>query len=162
MNWEEDILCFSAGVGLVLGGIWLVKLMKAKSQGSLTPEPTCIGPSIVEYAETFLGTPYVWGGTSPNGFDCSGFTQYVFDYFGVSLPRVSFDQYQAGTPVSEGDLQEADLVFFSTYEAGASHVGIYVGNNLMIDAEDAGVVYDDITNSYWAPKYLGARRVISC
>jgi len=116
--------------------------------------------SIIQYAETFMGTPYVWGGTSPSGFDCSGFTQFVFAHFGVSIYRTSEDQFAEGVPVSANDLQPGDLVFFSTYAPGATHVGIYIGNNLMVDAQDYGVSIDNIFNSYWGPKYLGARQII--
>ncbi|GMA56689.1 hydrolase [Alicyclobacillus sacchari] len=117
--------------------------------------------SIIGYAEQFLGTPYVWGGTSPSGFDCSGFTQYVFAHFGVYISRTSEEQFAVGVPVSQNDLQPGDLVFFSTYAPGASHVGIYIGNGLMIDSQDMGVSIDSVFNSYWGPKYIGARRYIT-
>lgn len=120
---------------------------------------TASAGQVIHFAEQFLGVPYVWGGTSPSGFDCSGFTQYVMQHFNVSLYRTSESQFAQGIPVSYNNLQPGDLVFFSTYAPGASHVGIYIGNGLMIDAEDVGVAIDSISNSYWAPKYLGARRV---
>lgn len=117
---------------------------------------------LLSYAEEFLGTPYVWGGTSPSpGFDCSGFVQHVFAHFGVSLYRTSESQYTEGKAVAASDLQPGDLVFYSTYASGASHVGIYVGNNTMIDSAAYGVAYDNMSNSYWKSRYLGARRVIS-
>lgn len=116
--------------------------------------------SLIRFAESFMGVPYVWGGTSPSGFDCSGFTQYVFDHFGVPIDRTSESQFAQGVPVSQSNLQPGDLVFFSTYAPGASHVGIYIGNNLMVDAEDNGVTIDNVFNSYWGPRYLGARRFL--
>jgi cell wall-associated NlpC family hydrolase len=116
--------------------------------------------AIIRYAEQFIGTPYVWGGTSPGGFDCSGFTQYVFGHFGISLGRTAADQFGQGVPVSQADLQPGDLVFFSTYAPGATHVGIYIGGGMMINAEDAGCKITSIHSSYWAPRYIGARRVI--
>lgn len=116
--------------------------------------------AIISYAESFMGTPYVWGGTSPSGFDCSGFTQFVFAHFGVSINRTSEDQFAEGVPVSANDLQPGDLVFFSTYAPGATHVGIYIGNNLMVDAQDYGVSIDNVFNSYWGPKYIGARQFL--
>ena len=116
--------------------------------------------SLLNYAESYMGTPYVWGGTSPSGFDCSGFTQYVFAHFGVNLYRTSEEQFAQGLSVPESQLALGDLVFFSTYAPGASHVGIYIGNNLMVDAQDFGVSIDNITNSYWGPKYLGARQIV--
>ncbi|MBU3153380.1 NlpC/P60 family protein [Clostridium estertheticum] len=94
--------------------------------------------ALISYASQFLGLPYVWGGTSPtNGFDCSGFTQYVFAHFGVDIPRVSEDQQNVGTLVSRENLQPGDLVFFGT---PAHHVGIYVGNGNMINAPHTGAV----------------------
>ena len=93
--------------------------------------------AVIAYASNFLGVPYVWGGTSPSGFDCSGFTQYVFAHFGVNLPRVSESQQNVGTLVSRANLQPGDLVFFGT---PAHHVGIYVGNGNMINAPHTGAV----------------------
>ncbi len=115
---------------------------------------------LLKYAESYLGTPYVWGGTSPSGFDCSGFTQYVFAHFGVNIYRTSEEQFAEGVPVNESNLSLGDLVFFQTYAPGATHVGIYIGNNMMVDAQDYGVSIDNITNSYWGPKYLGARQIV--
>ena len=117
---------------------------------------------IINYAENFLGSPYVWGGTSPNpGFDCSSFVQYSFARFGISLPRVTWDQFNQGSAVAKDNLQAGDLVFFSTYQAGPSHVGIYMGNGMMIDDENRGVVFSNINNSYYANKFVGGRRIIS-
>jgi len=118
--------------------------------------------AILNYAGQFVGTPYVWGGTTPKpGFDCSGFTQYVFNHFGIALNRTSQSQYLQGMAVSRSDLQPGDLVFFQTYARGATHVGIYAGNDVMIDSSSGGVVYENMANSYWAPRYLGARRVVA-
>lgn len=117
---------------------------------------------IINFAETFLGTPYVWGGNSPNpGFDCSSLVQYSFAHFGIKLPRVTWDQFNQGSPVSKGDLKAGDLVFFSTYAPGPSHVGIYMGNGMMIDDENSGVIYSNINNSYYANKFVGGRRIIN-
>ncbi len=94
------------------------------------------GQDIVSYAKKFLGTPYVWGGTTPSGFDCSGFVQYVYkNCAGISLPRTSQAQINVGTPVSRSQLQPGDLVFPST-----GHVGIYVGNGQMIHSPQTGDV----------------------
>ncbi|WP_042332040.1 NlpC/P60 family protein [Desulfosporosinus orientis] len=117
---------------------------------------------VLDYAAQFLGTKYVWGGTTPSpGFDCSGFVQYVFRHNGITLSRTSEMQYTNGVAVKRSDLKPGDLVFFATYSSGASHVGIYVGNNIMINSSSGGVSYDNITNSYWSKRYLGARRVIA-
>lgn len=117
---------------------------------------------VLSYASQFLGIPYVWGGTTPSpGFDCSGYIQYVYRHFGISLSRTSEQQFTNGVPVSRSDLRPGDLVFFHTYASDASHVGIYVGNNTMINSSNGGVSYDDMTNSYWSVRYLGARRVLA-
>lgn len=115
--------------------------------------------SLVSRALSLQGIPYVFGGTSRNGFDCSGFTQYVFKASGVSLPRTSFAQFEAGSSVSKDQLQPGDLVFFNTYAAGASHVGIYVGGGRFVHASDNGVTTTSLSESYYANRYRGARRV---
>lgn len=117
---------------------------------------------ILSFAAQFLGTPYVWGGTTPSpGFDCSGYVQYVYRHAGISLNRTSEQQFNNGVSVSRSELRPGDIVFFHTYSSSASHVGIYVGNNTMINSSNGGVSYDDMTNSYWAARYLGARRVVA-
>lgn len=138
------------------------KADQARGKLTVPVKPSGTVGQILSFAESFLGSPYVWGGTTPNpGFDCSGLVQYVFAHFGVNLDRVTWDQYQEGLSVAESDLKPGDLVFFSTYAPGASHVGIYVGNRIMIDDSDYGVAYDNIDHPYWAARYLGARRVIT-
>ena len=117
---------------------------------------------ILSFAAQFQGLPYVWGGTTPSpGFDCSGYVQYVYEHAGISLDRTSEQQFNDGVAVSQSELQPGDIVFFHTYSSGASHVGIYAGNNTMLDSSNGGVSYDDMTNSYWASRYLGARRVVA-
>jgi cell wall-associated NlpC family hydrolase len=116
---------------------------------------------VVQAALSYQGVPYVFGGTSPNGFDCSGFTRYVFAQAGVYLPRAADEQYAVGQSVSYSRLQPGDTVFFTTYEAGASHSGIYVGNGKFISATSSrGVVIDRLDSGYWGARYLGARRVL--
>ncbi len=117
-------------------------------------------PGIIGYALSFRGLPYRFGGTSPGtGFDCSGFTKYVFGKFGISLPRSSYEQYHAGSPIAKGDLKPGDLVFFTTYTRGPSHVGIYMGGGRFVDSSNRGVVVQDMTTGYYGERYLGARRV---
>ncbi|WP_078378868.1 cell wall-binding repeat-containing protein [Sutcliffiella halmapala] len=115
---------------------------------------------LISTAKNYIGTPYVWGGTTPNGFDCSGYTQFVFKQYGIHLPRQTSDQWSAGKSISAP--QVGDLVFFETYQAGPSHVGIYIGNNEFIHAGSTrGVEITSMSNSYWSPRYLGAKRVIN-
>jgi len=116
---------------------------------------------ILATARSQQGVPYLWGGTTPNGFDCSGFTQYVFGLNGISLPRTADVQFQVGMPVTRGQLQPGDLVFFTTYAPGPSHSGIYLGAGKFINASSSrGVSIASIDNSYWGPRYIGARRII--
>lgn len=113
--------------------------------------------NVIAYASNFLGTPYVWGGTSPNpGFDCSGFTQYVYAHFGVSLGRTTYDQINDGSEVSRDQLQPGDLVFFGT-RSNPHHMGIYVGNGAYIHAPHTGDVIKISPMS--RNDYVTARRV---
>ena len=116
---------------------------------------------IVQASMRYQGVPYVFGGTSPNGFDCSGFTRYVFAQAGVYLPRAADEQYEVGQFVSYSRLQAGDLVYFTTYEPGASHVGIYLENGQFISATSSrGIAIAHMDRGYWGDRYLGARRVL--
>ncbi|MDD2234100.1 MAG: C40 family peptidase [Desulfitobacteriaceae bacterium] len=115
--------------------------------------------SLINNALSLRGIPYVWGGTTRKGFDCSGFTQYVFGGSKISLPRTAAEQYKVGTPVSRNQLQQGDLVFFTTYAPGASHVGIYTSGGNFIHASTKGVKISSLNESYYATHYIGARRV---
>ncbi|OAA90596.1 Gamma-D-glutamyl-L-lysine endopeptidase [Clostridium ljungdahlii] len=95
--------------------------------------------NVVAYASNFLGTPYLWGGTTPSGFDCSGFTQYVYRHFGISVGRTTYDQINDGVGVSRDQLQPGDLVFFGK-DGNPTHMGMYVGNGAMIHAPHTGDV----------------------
>lgn len=117
---------------------------------------------IVSTAQSFLGGAYVSGGTSPSGFDCSGFTQYVYKQNGITIARTSSAQANNGTPVSRENLQPGDLVYFNNGAGGSiGHVGIYVGNGQFIHAANAnrGIVYDTIESGYYSTYYAGARRM---
>ena len=114
---------------------------------------------IIQNAYQYIGTPYVYGGTSPGGFDCSGFVRYVFANYGVYLPRTADAQYEVGRHVSS--LQPGDLVFFSTDGYGVSHSGIYIGNNEFISAtSSSGVRVDSLACGYWGRCYIGASRIL--
>ncbi|MCZ0757090.1 C40 family peptidase [Anoxybacillus sp. J5B_2022] len=114
---------------------------------------------IVSFSKQYIGVPYKWGGTTPKGFDCSGFLTYVYREFGVNLPRTAEEQYRKGEKVEKDDLAVGDLVFFATYKKTASHAGIYIGDNKFIHASSGkGVMISDLDESYWRKSYLGARR----
>jgi peptidoglycan DL-endopeptidase CwlO len=113
--------------------------------------------SIVRYAQRFVGVPYSYGGASPSGFDCSGFTRYVYAHFGIDLPHYSGGQYGLGHPVSKTALKPGDLVFFD----GLGHVGIYVGGGRFIHAPHTGTsVSVESMAGWYGARYVGARRLV--
>ena len=117
---------------------------------------------ILKTAAQYKGVPYVFGGTTPKGFDCSGYVQYVFARNGIRLTRTADTQALEGKFVSRKNLKPGDLVFFTTYEPGASHVGIYAGNNLFWNATSSrGIMLSNLTDSYWGPRYYTARRILT-
>lgn len=121
------------------------------------------GERVVQVAKQYLGTPYSYGGSSPSGFDCSGFTSYVYRQLGYSINRVANDQLSNGIPVSKNELQPGDLLLFK--RSGSSqvhHVGIYAGNGMMIHAPQTGdvVKYTSITTGYYNEVYYAARRIV--
>jgi cell wall-associated NlpC family hydrolase len=118
--------------------------------------------AVISTAKSFVGVPYVWGGDSPSGFDCSGFSQYVLKQNGISVPRTAADQYTVGISVSKSNLRVGDMVFFTTYKAGASHLGFYIGNGNFIHASSSkGVTISSLSNTYYSSHYIGARRIIN-
>jgi cell wall-associated NlpC family hydrolase len=126
-----------------------------------TPEGSTVAPpgihgGVVGIAMRYLGVPYVWGGSTPRGFDCSGLVSYVFAQIGVSLPHSSYSQFGMGTAVSISQLQPGDLVFFT----GASHVGIYIGGGQFIHAPHTGdVVKISSLSGYYSSNFAGGRRI---
>jgi cell wall-associated NlpC family hydrolase len=129
----------------------------ATPDGAAVVPPSSVSGGAVGIAMKYLGTPYVWGGASPGGFDCSGFVSYVFSQIGVDLPHYSGAQYGYGTAVPRDQLQPGDLVFFD----GLGHVGIYIGNNEFVHAPHTGdvVKISSLSESWYAATYVGARRI---
>lgn len=140
---------------IVLEGTKSRPVVSAARKTTASAYNSNLGSSIVSKARQYLGTPYRSGGSTPAGFDCSGFTQYVFKQFGIGLPRTSGGQGSVGGYVSKGDLRPGDLVVFS------GHVGIYVGNGNMIHSPRTGksVEITSINTAYWRAKYISGRRV---
>ena len=160
----EAVKAFQVARGLDADGLvgpstysaLLGKAMPEVSRGS-----NYIGRRVIANSMQYLGVPYVFGGTTPSGFDCSGYVRYVFANAGIYLPRTADAQYECGYAVSTSELVPGDLVFFSTYEAGPSHVGIYLGEGNFINASSSqGVSIASLHSSYWGSCYIGARRVM--
>jgi cell wall-associated NlpC family hydrolase len=134
--------------------------------GSATPGSPSVrrpfdGYALTGTALSLRGIPYRNGGTDTNGFDCSGFTQYVFAQHGISIPREVREQFRVGTSVQPDQLVAGDLLFFATTDPGASHVGISIGGDEFVHAPSStGVVrVERLGSSYWSPRFLGARRI---
>lgn len=123
--------------------------------------PDVRGKDIVKTAAKYKGVPYKFGGTTPKGFDCSAYVQYVFGRHDAKLPRTADAQVLDGIFVLKSKLKPGDLAFFSTYASGASHVGIYAGSGKFWSASTSrGVVLDSLDTGYWKEHYYGARRVL--
>ena len=129
--------------------------------GGVLARTSKLATQLTRSALKFLGVPYVFGGTSSSGFDCSGYVQHVFASLGIRLPRTADAQYDAGHRVV-GAMKPGDLVFFQTYAAGASHVGIYLGHGKFVHASSShGVMVSSLSDSYWSARYLGAKRFLT-
>ncbi len=159
---EAAIKTFQQANGLDSDGLvgdMTYQALLGRSMPQVSRGSNYITRRIINSSLNYIGVPYVFGGTSPSGFDCSGFTSYVFANAGIYIPRTADAQFEIGTPVS--DLQAGDLVFFTTYAPGASHVGIYLGDGQFINASSSrGVAIDSLNSSYWGSCYIGARRVL--
>lgn len=139
----------SSGLGSVLGA----KTTEAASTKAA---------EVIKNAQKYMGVPYVWGGNTPNGWDCSGYTQYVMRESGITIPRTAAEQYNTGSAVNKSDLKIGDLVFFTTYKPGASHVGFYMGDGKFIHASSAAqkVTINSLSEDYYSEHYIGSRRYI--
>ena len=119
-----------------------------------------VAQKLVSEAHSFIGTPYLWGGESPKGFDCSGFAQYLYAKVGINIPRTTYTQWQTGNAVPKGNLQPGDLVFFRGSDSRGGlpgHVGVYIGDGMMIDAPHTGTsVRVESVHNFGG--YMGARR----
>ncbi|MBA2876620.1 C40 family peptidase [Thermaerobacillus caldiproteolyticus] len=124
-----------------------------KAEAAFNPQ------QVIAEAKKLIGTRYKFGGTTPKGFDCSGFVYYTHKKVGKILPRSSAQMYKKGKSVHKSKLLPGDLVFFSTYKKGASHVAIYIGKNQIIHATSNGVKIDSLNNPYWKSKFIGAKRI---
>lgn len=131
------------------------------SVAAAAPDP---GSEVADLAQQYVGSPYRWGGTSPAGFDCTGFVMWVYGQFGVSMPHNEAGQLASGARVDANDLQPGDvLVFANTYRRGLSHVGIYLGDGRFVHAIDEahGVQVSALWDSYWAARFVGASRALA-
>ncbi|GHI01211.1 C40 family peptidase [Neobacillus kokaensis] len=148
--------------------IYVGQVLKLSSDGITVPAPKApelpkVNSSInadelISEAKKYIGVSYVWGGTTPAGFDCSGFLNYVFNKKGISIARTVAALWDAGTSVSNP--QKGDIVYYNTFGKGPSHAGIYIGDNKFIHAgTSTGVMITDMNNSYWKTRYLGAKSV---
>ena len=150
----------------IVGKITSARIIQLTTTAPATTLPSTTAPSpataVVNTAKQYLGIPYVWGGETPGtGFDCSGFTSYVLARNGITISRTAALQFGSGTPVTRSNLRVGDLVFFTTYTAGASHTGIYLGDGNFIHASSAAgkVTISNLNNStYYSSRFLGGRR----
>ena len=132
------------------------------SAAGTTSAPSPIsGVTLVDTALGFRGTPYLFGGTNPTGFDCSGLVSYVFAQHGIAMPRLAAQQFEVGRKVELNDVEPGDLVFFSTIAPGPSHVGIAVGAGEFVHAPSSRgwVRTERLDSRYWRQRFIGATRV---
>lgn len=171
---EEALKAFQSSQELIADGIGGLRTIESinrvlAGRGISLPEVSrsadrSKSTNIIETGKKYIGVRYSFGGSSPKGFDCSGFTSYVFKQNGITLPRATTGQATVGTKVSKSDLQAGDLVIFSnTYKKGPSHVGIYIGGGQFIHASSTrsgGVIISDINSAYYTNHFSYGRRVL--
>lgn len=138
------------------------EMEKRLSRGGISSKSLVPGSKsdLISYAYNFIGKPYVWGAEGPRSFDCSGFTKYVYNAFGVNLPHYTGSQIGEGSSVPRNNLKQGDLIFFNT-DGPVSHVGIYVGDGEFIHASSGSgkITVSNLGKSYYASRYAGARRI---
>ena len=132
------------------------------ARDTITVSTEDLADRIITEALKYKGTPYSYGSKGPRAFDCSGFTSYIYKQFGVTLNRSSKDQVNNGVAVSKSNLQQGDLVFFSTNGVYPTHVGIYIGDGNIVHASTAkdGVKISSLHASYYTTNYFAARRIV--
>lgn len=137
-------------------------LRSPDAAATTTSNASSAGQAIVDTAMKYLGVPYVWAGTSPSGFDCSGFVHYVYKENGYSINRTAASIYNNGDYVAKSDLQPGDAICFSSSSNSIGHVGIYIGNNQFIHASSSSgcVVITDLDTDYYVRNYVGARHIV--
>lgn len=158
-NWYQ--VSYNGGTGYVHSDYMTV----APGTGEVYAQTlsTNAASNIISTAKNLLGTRYIYGGTTTGGFDCSGYTQYVFAQNGIALERTAASQYTYnGTSVAKSDLQPGDLVFFSSSSQSVGHVGIYIGDGQFIHSSSGAgkVIITSINSSYYVNHYVGAKRVM--
>jgi peptidoglycan DL-endopeptidase LytE len=144
----------------------LLRPLSSRAEVAPKPKPArrlaaanfAFGLRVVSYAKRFLGSPYAYGGSTPRGFDCSGFVRFVYAHFGVTLPHSSYAQFSDGRRIRRGSLSPGDLVFFDS----VGHVGIYIGNGRFIHAPHSGTrVRIETFAGWYSTRFSGARRLKS-
>lgn len=171
---DNALISFQRAVGITpdgIAGIRTVQMINKALAGedvfledaNRGGERGSLGQNIIDTGKKYLGTPYVYAASSPRGFDCSGFTQFVYKQHGINISRSSRTQANDGKLISRADLQRGDLIIFSgtTRSGGISHVGIYVGDGQFIHASSfgSGVKFDNLNSNYYSPRFHSARRV---
>ncbi|UOO38122.1 C40 family peptidase [Oscillospiraceae bacterium CM] len=135
----------------------------ASDEAAVAPEITT-ADELVEYALGYVGYDYVYGGSSPSrGFDCSGFTTYIYKQFGYTISRTASQQYRNnGESIAKTDIKPGDLLFFHTFGSGISHVGIYIGNGQFVHAANSrtGVIISTLDAGYWCRAWVAAKRMV--
>jgi len=163
--WSKRLAIFALGTTIAISGgvISSPQLIKADTISASATSASSKANSIIALGQRYLGTPYKFGAKvgQTRNFDCSTLTKYIYDKYGISLPRTAAQQSKVGSYVSKSNWQKGDLLFFSVPgRPGVGHVGVYIGNNEMLNTYGAGGVKITKLNSYWNSHYITARRVL--